>query len=158
MATRCFDFSDIRIGGVLSPRDCKGCTMVPNYKDDNCTIYNADCGDVLPSLDRFDLLLTEAPQYPPGLSTKNRVRMASGMALASQSNGIGVLPAGQLLKAIAIADHAIVWQPSGYKLPSGNELEWCSNGHVFSSAWHNISTLRTDCWVPRQESDPNRLS
>ena len=33
----------------------------PYYKDDRCTIYNADCRHVLPFLGRFDLLLTDPP-------------------------------------------------------------------------------------------------
>ena len=34
----------------------------PYYQDDAVTIYNADCRDVLPTLDKVDLLLT-APPY-----------------------------------------------------------------------------------------------
>ena len=34
----------------------------PYYQDDAVTIYNADCRDVLPTLDKVDLLLTD-PQY-----------------------------------------------------------------------------------------------
>lgn len=131
--------------------------MVPYYQDDNCTIYNADCGEVLHLLEKFDLLLTEAPKYPPGLSDDNKARMASGLGLAGQSNRTGALPQAQLLKAISIAENAIVWRTGRYKLPCGKTLEWsCSNGHV-SSAWHNISTPRIMSWGLVPESDRQRL-
>ncbi len=130
--------------------------MVPYYKEKNCTIYNANCRDILPSLDRFDLLLTTAPQYPAGLSDDNKARMASGWRLAGQSNPIGMIPEAELLMAIGLADNAIVWQPDAYKLPSGESLHWISNKSPFCTAWHNISNPRTWCWGPTAETD--RLS
>lgn len=33
----------------------------PYYQDSNCTIYNADCAELLSELGRFDLLLTDPP-------------------------------------------------------------------------------------------------
>ena len=33
----------------------------PYYQDESCTIYNADCKEILPHLGRFDLLLTDPP-------------------------------------------------------------------------------------------------
>ena len=33
----------------------------PFYQDASCTIYNADCREILPLLPRFDLLLTDPP-------------------------------------------------------------------------------------------------
>lgn len=33
----------------------------PYYQDDSCTIYNADCRDVLPHLPQVDLVLTDPP-------------------------------------------------------------------------------------------------
>jgi len=35
--------------------------FTPYYQDEHCTIYNADCRQVLPFLPRFDLLLTDPP-------------------------------------------------------------------------------------------------
>ena len=35
--------------------------MKPYYQDDNCTIYNGDCGEILPTLDKVDLVLTDPP-------------------------------------------------------------------------------------------------
>ena len=33
----------------------------PYYQDDSVTIYNADCRDVLPTLDKGDLLFADPP-------------------------------------------------------------------------------------------------
>jgi DNA modification methylase len=35
--------------------------MMPYYQDDACTIYHGDCREILPTLGRFDLLLTDPP-------------------------------------------------------------------------------------------------
>ena len=35
----------------------------PYYQDDSCTIYNADCREILPHLPKVDLVLTDPP-YP----------------------------------------------------------------------------------------------
>ncbi len=35
--------------------------MKPYYQDENVVIYNADCRDVLPTLDKIDLVLTDPP-------------------------------------------------------------------------------------------------
>ena len=131
--------------------------MIPYYIDDNCTIYNAECRDVLPSLDRFDLLLTEPPQHELGLSDENKTRMDSGLSLAPQTNRISPLPEAELLLAVAKAENAIVWRPFRYKLPDGKTLEWsCSNGHV-ATAWHNILAHRATSWGPVPVSEPVRL-
>jgi hypothetical protein len=127
----------------------KGGLVTPYYADGNCTIYKADCDDVLPSLDRFDLLLTEAPKYPPGLSDDNKARMDSGLKVAAQSNRIGALPEKGLQIAIEICDNAIVWRPDRFKLPIGKTLEWFCNNHQFSSAWHRCNRKDT------QDADPD---
>ena len=35
--------------------------MRPYYEDDYCTIWNADCRDILPTLGKVDLVLTDSP-------------------------------------------------------------------------------------------------
>lgn len=50
---------------------------VPYYDQDGITIYNADCRQVLPFLERFDLLLTDPP-YGIGLDTRNRKYATNG--------------------------------------------------------------------------------
>lgn len=140
-----------------APASGPGVTLTAYYSNDNCTIYNADCRDILPSLDRFDLLLTKPPQYEFGLSDDNKTRMDSGSRLAPQTNRISLLPEAALLLAIAKADNAIVWSHSRYRLPVGKKLEWCCRKVHIATAWHNIAVPRMMNWGDVPESDRTRL-
>lgn len=131
--------------------------MIPYFANERCTIYNANCEDVLPSLGRFDLLITNAPQYPAGLSDENKSRMAAGHGLAAQSTLVGKFADAELRLAVEMADNAIVWRPERHKLPDGKLLEWSCGKQTFSSAWHNISSPRMIAWGPVPECDPVRL-
>jgi site-specific DNA-methyltransferase (adenine-specific) len=142
---------------ISKPTSQPGGTLTAYYSDDNCTIYNADCRDILPSLDRFDLLLTKPPQYEFGLSDDNKTRMDSGSRLAPQTNRISPLPEAELLMAISKAANAIVWSPSRYRLPEGKQLEWCCRKLHFARAWHNIAVPRMMNWGDVPESDRTRL-
>ena len=46
--------------------------MKPYYQDESVTIYNADCRDVLPTLDNVDLVLTDPPY---GINYKSNRRV-----------------------------------------------------------------------------------
>jgi site-specific DNA-methyltransferase (adenine-specific) len=48
--------------------------MEPYYQDDSCTIYCADCRDVLPELPKVDLVLTDPPYGMEFQSNYRRVR------------------------------------------------------------------------------------
>ncbi|RLT02736.1 MAG: hypothetical protein DWI22_20170 [Planctomycetota bacterium] len=130
--------------------------MIAYYQDDNCTIYNASCETILTSLDRFDLLLTEPPKYPPGLTDDNKLRMVAGLKIATQSTRIGRLPEAGLQLAIELCDNAIVWQPDRYKLAKGKTLSWVCKGHI-ATAWHNIVAPRMMCWGPIPKLERVRL-
>jgi hypothetical protein len=131
--------------------------MVPYYQDDCCTIYNANCEDVLPSLGRFNLLLTEAPQYPPGLSDHNKARMDAGLKVAGQSTLAGSLPEAGLQLAIQSCDNAIVWHPDRFKLPNGKKLDWTCHKQQIATAWHNIVAPKAMMWGPLTETERQRL-
>lgn len=130
--------------------------MIPNYKDENCTIYNAHCDAVLPSLGRFDLLLTQAPQYPPGLTDDNKARIDSGLKVAGQSTLFGSLPEAGLQLAIEICANTIVWRTDRYAIPRGKTLDWGCNAHI-ATAWHNTSAHRMMYWSPVPKSERLRL-
>jgi DNA modification methylase len=48
--------------------------MKPYYQDESVTIYNADCRDVLPTLDKVDLVLTDPPYGIGEAAGKNKSR------------------------------------------------------------------------------------
>lgn len=61
----------------------------PYYSDETCTIYNADCKDILPHIGRFDLLLTDPP-YGMNVNTDNS-RFSGGTKgnMSKRGNGPG---------------------------------------------------------------------
>jgi len=82
--------------------------MKPYYEQDGITIYNADCRDVLPTLDPVDLVLTDPPY--------GGVLFGFGKGWLEQSvkkHGGGnwdFRPTGELLRqVIAMGQVAIVW-------------------------------------------------
>ena len=62
----------------------------PYYSDESCTIYNADCKEILPELGRFDLLLTDPP-YGIGESSKKQ-RTRGGRTAFGGKRGIDIPP------------------------------------------------------------------
>ena len=56
--------------------------MKAYYSDDYCTIYNADCLDVLHDIDKCDLLLTDPP-YGIGRDGQKRTTSSHGGRKAS---------------------------------------------------------------------------
>ena len=58
--------------------------MKPYYQDESVTIYNADCRDVLPTLDKVDLVLTDPPYGIGEAAGKNASR---GMMAVSKDFG-----------------------------------------------------------------------
>lgn len=64
----------------------------PYYKDELCTIYNADCRDVLPQLERVDLVMKNADGIAPSMlqcgyenESKRRVQTHSGKGEMGQT-------------------------------------------------------------------------
>lgn len=71
----------------------------PYYTDESCTIYNADCAELLPELGRFDLLLTDPPYGMSFQSNRREVKH-------DRIEGDDILPLDTITNAIAIADNA----------------------------------------------------
>jgi len=122
--------------------------MEPYYDRDGITIYCADCRDVLPGLDKVDLLLTDPPY---GLNEK----WGKGNGWHSLNiNGSGKLWKGipewdkntcddLIPKTINQASHAIVWGGNYYSLPPSNAwLIWDKmqkhSGSEAEMAWTNL--------------------
>jgi tRNA G10 N-methylase Trm11 len=55
----------------------------PFYQDASCTIYNADCREILPLLPRFDLLLTDPPY---GMNAMNGSRYRNKYGITAENN------------------------------------------------------------------------
>tara|TARA_R110000868_G_scaffold172951_2_gene408952 strand:- start:1324 stop:1968 length:645 start_codon:yes stop_codon:yes gene_type:complete len=61
--------------------------MKPYYQDNHCTIYHADCREILPDLPVVDLVLTDPP-YGIGLNT-NTKRFSGGSVESRKKRGLG---------------------------------------------------------------------
>lgn len=91
----------------------------PFYQDDAVTIYNADCRDILPELEKFDLLLTDPP-YGVGWAK----RSTWGSSNLAQVKDYGKqewdsAPPGKDLidLCLAISDEQIIWGGNYFHLP-----------------------------------------
>jgi len=91
----------------------------PYYSDPFCTIYHGDCEEILPTLGRFDLLLTDPP-YGIGIA-KNPVRQAH----ESESWDNQRVKLELIKSTIEACDEAIIWGGNYYALPPSRKfLVW----------------------------------
>ncbi|MBA7676068.1 Modification methylase DpnIIB [subsurface metagenome] len=61
--------------------------MKPYYQDDWVTIYHGDCREILPDLDKVDLVLTDPPYNTQNIGPNQRVYEGSVMKLSSGEYG-----------------------------------------------------------------------
>jgi DNA modification methylase len=119
--------------------------MTPYYEDGAVTLYHGDCREILPSLGRSDLLLTDPP-YGTNLDTDNS-RFSGGTRgnMAKRGNGIGTGGGRPIVGdsvpfdptfLIEYARAAVVWGWNHFpnKLPAGACLVWLKrNDEAFGS-------------------------
>jgi len=80
----------------------------PYYERDGITIYNADCRQVLPFLERFDLLLTDPPYGKKYARGKHGIGVGARFGL--HDVGWDTVPENGTLRDIAgHADKQVVW-------------------------------------------------
>ncbi len=133
--------------------------MKPYYDCDGITIYHGDCREVLPSLGRADLVLTDPP-YGVG---ENAHRIASRTNLAATTDygdfSWDSEPASddEITMTMAAAPRAIIWGGNYFKVPpargwlvwdkqnSGNfadcELAWTNlkmSVRIFRFTWNGM--------------------
>jgi site-specific DNA-methyltransferase (adenine-specific) len=72
--------------------------MTPYYQDDACTIYHGDCRGILPTLGRFDLLLTD----PPYGVTQQGWDVTDSVAEVVAASPLAVFTTGERLLAALI--------------------------------------------------------
>lgn len=121
--------------------------MKPYYQDEAVTLYNGDCREIVPTLGRFDLLLTDPPY---GLGD----RWNGGNFMGK--NGMGKLWGNKtpvwdrvpveddlIQLCITCASEAIIWGGNYYRVdPSPCWLTWDKiqkfNGSDCELAWTNL--------------------
>lgn len=112
----------------------------PFYERDGITIYNADCADVLPTLERFDLLLTDPP-YGHGDRWQGGTWGAAEM-YADARQWDQYTPSDELIEmCVDAADAGIVWGGNYFRLPPSRcWLAWEKSSRMptladFELAW-----------------------
>jgi site-specific DNA-methyltransferase (adenine-specific) len=86
--------------------------VTPYFQDDAVTIYHGDCREIVPTLGRFDLLLSDPP-YGIGIAANPVRQKHAKMEWDSATPDSGVIA---LL--LASADKAIVWGGNYFNLPA----------------------------------------
>ncbi len=132
-----------RHDGETLSRDADISPLTPYYQDALCTIYHGDCMDILPTLERADLVLTDPPY---GLST-GKTKCGGSKSLKwdeQQWDRQTCQPAVDL--AISAGDVVILWGGNYYDLPPSRcwlawdkcqPDAWYSTAH-FELAWTNM--------------------
>lgn len=89
----------------------------PYYQDDSCTIYHADCRDILPHLPKVDLVLTDPPYGIGEAKNDNKSR-----SCLCQSKDYGIAQWDNktndaVYNAIEGGDNSIIFGGNYYNLP-----------------------------------------
>ena len=119
--------------------------MTPYYQDESTTIYHGDCREILPTLGRFDLLLTDPP-YGYGWKT-NYSRFSKGFSDKSEiandvAENVDLSPWIELTGEQMIfgcnslpqqkPGSYLIWDKrceDGFSFLSDGEAAWWSEGH-----------------------------
>ena len=111
--------------------------MKPYYQDESVTIYNADCRDVLPTLDKVDLVLTDPPYGINAARHRNsKVNGWRDYGERDESHWDNQTPPQDLIDlSVGAGKHAIVWGGNYFVLPpSQGWLVWDKGQRNFSLA------------------------
>jgi DNA modification methylase len=123
--------------------------MKPYYDDGGVTIYHGDCKEILPTLGRVDLLMTDPP-YGIGAARNQRANKKHGAAaVASRDYGASDWddappPRWLIEQSIEMARYAVVWGGNHLGLPASPcWLVWDkdngNNGYADCElAWTNL--------------------
>ncbi len=94
--------------------------LKPYYQDDAVTIYHGDCREIVPSLGRFDLLLTDPPY---GIADTWKGGKGHGWGKATAEAGLrnewdAETPTGaELMVLVGCARESVIWGGNYFELP-----------------------------------------
>lgn len=135
----------------------------PYYEDDLVTLYHGRCEDVLPTLGRFDLLLTDPPY---GIADVWKGGSGKGWGKAHQDKDVrnawdNATPSMEILNlAIERCDHSVIWGGNHFPLPTSRGwLVWNKPERNFTLAEAELAWTSRDAVIrvgDFNRSDPNR--
>ena len=116
--------------------------MKPYYQDNAVTIYHGDCREIVPTLGKFDLLLTDPPY---GIGNRMQGGTWGAKAKYADFRAWDVAPETELLAAIvALAERSVIWGGNYFVLPPSRcWLVWDKQNAVPTMAdcefaWSNL--------------------
>ena len=121
--------------------------MTPYYEHAGITIYHGDCREVLPTLDKVDLVLTDPPYGIGDKWTKGVMENRKGQKSRLWGKGEtwdDSTPCSSLINStIAAGTHAIVWGGNYFEVPPSRQwLIWDKiqtfTGADAEMAWTNL--------------------
>ena len=118
--------------------------MIPYYQDKSCTIYHGDCREILPTLDKADLVLTDPP-YGISITKSDRLSVSKGRGSEKWDNSP---PTREEINLVLKAGNKIIiWGGNYFDLPTCRGfLIWDkkNDGRDFGEcefAWTNLKTV-----------------
>ena len=114
--------------------------MKPYFQDDAVTIYHGDCREIVPTLGRFDLLLTDPPY---GLADKHNGGGGKGksswthLPSVAQTFDMERPEASVFDMMLSVSDHQIMWGGNYFAdllPPSMGWLVWDKGLHGFTTS------------------------
>ena len=122
--------------------------MTPYYQHDGITIYHGDCADVLPTLARFDLLLTDPP-YGIGKKWTGGSGHGWGKAdkqKATRNDWDSDTPSRALIDSVvALCRRSIIWGGNYFELPPSRcWLVWNKPERNFTLAEAELAWTNAD--------------
>ena len=135
---------------TAAPVDHLVMPFLPYYQDAACTIYHADCRQVLPFWPLFDLLLTDPPygigeKLGPRKRTDENNRWEKHFKSGAPEWDNQPPAPWMIEQMVGCASNAIVWGGQFYELPSGRcWLTWNKIVRNWSSSEHELAWTNLD--------------
>ena len=120
--------------------------MKPYYQDDYVTLYHGDCREIVPTLGKFDLLLTDPP-YGIKAAGKTFHNKSGQIIIADAAWDDKATSSRLLLELAQQAIAVIIWGGNYYGLPAGRcWLVWdkVNDGRTYAEAelaWTNLDSV-----------------
>lgn len=125
--------------------------MKPYYEDSHCTIYHGDCREILPELDKVDLVLTDPPY---GMSFQSNYRNVKHDKIKNDDQLPIDLIYLAMFKAIKASYFFCRWDNLKQMPPPKSVLAWVKNNWSMGDLEHEHGRQwEACCFYPKDEHE-----